>query len=71
MVATIAAIQKATMIHMGQNRSLLESSRTNADDRFPRMPRGRVEDGDGFVEGRHVADVRPQTSIPHPPDDLG
>src|SRR3954454_15419520 len=47
-----------------------ESSRTNADDRLPCAPLGRVEGGDSFVEGRDVADVRPQSSVPHPLDDL-
>src|SRR6516165_5300627 len=37
----------------------VESSRTNADDRLPLASLGRVEGGDGFVEGRDVADVRP------------
>src|SRR5206468_5147568 len=45
-------------------------SRTNADDRLPRASLGRVEGGDSIVEGRDVADVRPQTSVPHPLDDL-
>src|SRR5216683_2891724 len=40
--------------------TLPESSRTNADDRLPRAPLGGVEGGDSFVEGRDVADVRPQ-----------
>src|SRR5262249_52797918 len=43
-----------------------ESSRTNADDRVPLASLGRVECCDGVVEGRHVADVRPQSSVPHP-----
>src|SRR4030095_4376329 len=30
----------------------------------------RVKGGDGIVDGRDVADVCPQPSIPHPPDDL-
>src|SRR5436305_12559358 len=47
-----------------------ESSRTNADDRLPPDPLGRVEGGDGIVEGCDVADVRPQPSAPHPADDL-
>ena len=47
-----------------------ESSRTNADDRLPADPLGRIESGDGIVEGRDVADVRPQSSVPHPLDDL-
>src|SRR5512142_2117700 len=45
-------------------------SRTNADDRLPLASLGRVEGGDGIVEGRDVADVRPQASVPHPPHDL-
>src|SRR5512143_762673 len=45
-------------------------SRTNADDRLPRASLGRVEGGDGFVEGRDGADVRPQSSVPHSLDDL-
>ena len=44
--------------------------RTNADDRLPLDPLGRVEGGDGIVEGRYLADVRPQPSVPHPLDDL-
>src|SRR5690348_18108952 len=45
-------------------------SRTNADDRPSADPLGRIESGDGVVEGRDVADVRPQSSVPHPLDDL-
>src|SRR5438477_5317613 len=45
-------------------------SRTNADDRLPADPLGLVEGGDGVIEGRDVADVRPQSSVPHPLDDL-
>src|SRR5262245_35628754 len=45
-------------------------SRTNADDRLPADPLGRVEGGDGIVEGRDAADVRPQSSVTHPLDDL-
>src|SRR5213595_1011359 len=45
-------------------------SRTNADDRLPADPLGRIEGRDGIVEGCDVADVRPQPSVPHPPDDL-
>jgi hypothetical protein len=45
-------------------------SRTNADDRLPADPLGRIESGDGSVEGRDVADVRPQSSVTHPLDDL-
>src|SRR5882757_1359263 len=50
--------------------ALAESSRTNADDRLPRAPLGRVEGGDGIVESRDGADIRPQSSVPHPLDDL-
>src|ERR1700756_5107178 len=42
----------------------------NADDRLPADPLGRVEGGDGIVEGGDVADVRPQSSVTHPLDDL-
>ena len=47
-----------------------DSLRTNADDRLPGDPLGRIEGGDGIVEGRDVADVRPQSSVPHPLDNL-
>src|SRR5262245_61035075 len=46
-------------------------SRANADDRLPRASLGRVEGGDGIVEGRDAADVRLQPSVTHPLDDLG
>src|SRR6266516_4348836 len=59
----------ATMIYE-EGSALPKSSRTNADDRLPRASLGRVEGGDGIVEGRDVADVRPQASVPHPLDDL-
>ncbi len=45
-------------------------SGTNADDRLPLASLGRVQGGDGIVEGRDVADVRPQSTVPHPLDDL-
>src|SRR3954447_23716989 len=50
--------------------SLFGGSRTNADDRLPADPLGRVECRDGVVERREVPDVRPQSSVPHPLDDL-
>src|SRR5947199_463377 len=50
--------------------SVSESLWTNADDRLPVESLGRVEGGDGIVEGRDVADVGPQSSVPHPLDDL-
>src|ERR1700747_2975700 len=42
----------------------------NADDRLSLASLGRVEGGDGIVESRDVADVRPQSTIPHPLDGL-
>ena len=42
----------------------------NADDRLSLDPLGRVEGGDGIVEGSHVADVCPQPTIPDPLDGL-
>src|SRR5690349_22866029 len=42
----------------------------NADDRLSLDPLGRVEGGDGIVEGSHVADVCPQPTIPGSLDDL-
>ena len=42
----------------------------NADDRVPVDPLGRVEGGNRIVEGSHVADVRPQPTIPDPLDEL-
>ena len=47
-----------------------ESLWTNADDRLPVASFGRVEGGDGIVEGRDVADVRSQSSLPDSLDDL-
>src|SRR3954468_9572596 len=37
---------------------------------FPLIRLVGLESGDGFVEGRDVADVRPQSSVPHPLHDL-
>src|SRR3954451_17466363 len=42
----------------------------NADDRLSLDPLGRVEGGNRIVEGRDVADVRPQSSVPDPLDEL-
>jgi hypothetical protein len=57
---TIATIQKATMIpEEGRTARPPRVLRTNADDRLPIASLGRVEGGDGFVEGSHVADVCP------------
>jgi len=33
-------------------------------------PLGRVEGGDGVIQGRDVADVRPYSSVTCPPDNL-
>src|SRR5262245_48684016 len=46
------------------------SSRANANDRLPRASFGRVEGGDGIVEGRDGSYVRPQSSVPRSLDDL-
>jgi hypothetical protein len=71
MAGTIATIQKATMIHEeGRTARPPRVLRTNADDRLPVASLGRVEGGDGFVEGSHVADVCPQPTIPDPLDEL-
>src|SRR5262249_50196548 len=57
------------VIPMGEGTGLV-SLRANADDRLPVDALGPVESGDGIVEGRDVADVRPQSSVAHPLDDL-
>src|ERR671934_715002 len=49
---------------------LFGGSRTNADDRLPADPLGRIEGCNSVVEGRDVADVGPQPSVSHPLDDL-
>src|SRR6267142_1808404 len=64
-VSSIICLFGGNVASMGACRS-----RTNADDRLPADPLGRIESGDGIVEGRDVADVRPQSSVPHPLDDL-
>src|SRR2546430_4882205 len=55
---------------MAESVAASPSSRTNTNDRLPRAPLGRVEGGDGSVEGRDGPDVRPQSSVPDPLDDL-
>src|SRR4051812_25671906 len=50
--------------------AVFESLWTNADDRLPVGSLGRVEGGDGIVEGRDVVDVRAQSSVAHALDDL-
>jgi hypothetical protein len=64
-VSSVICIFGGNVASMGACRS-----RTNADDRLPLASLGRVESGDGIVEGRDGADVRPQPSVPHPLDDL-
>src|SRR3954467_14710846 len=54
----------------GRNSGVAESSRTNADDCLSLDPLARVERRDGIVEGRDVADVRPQPAVTHTPDNL-
>src|SRR6266404_8282516 len=64
-VSTVICLLGGNVASMGACRS-----RTNADDRLPLASLGPVEGGDGIVEGRDGADVRPQSSVPHPLDDL-
>ena len=42
----------------------------NADDRLSLDPLGRVEGGNGVIEGSHFADVCPQPTIPDPLDEF-
>src|ERR1041384_7968374 len=42
----------------------------HADDRLSLDPLGPVEGGNGVIEGRDVADVRPHSSVTCPPDNL-
>src|SRR4051812_49932617 len=42
----------------------------NTDDRLSLDPLGRVQSGDGVIESRDVADVRPHSSVTCPPDNL-
>ncbi len=55
---------------MERRQRLGPSSWTHADDRRPGGSLGRVQHGDGIVEGRDVADVRSQAFVPHALDDL-
>src|SRR5262245_19873558 len=56
--------------HHGRDVRYVSRAFTNADDRLPLASLGPVEGGDRVVEGRDVADVRPQSSVPYPLDDL-
>src|SRR6201997_819195 len=71
--AVTAAWAVTTIAFMGILSSLtclFGGSRTNADDGLPADPLSRIEGCNGIVERRDVADVRPQSSVPHPLDDL-
>src|SRR3984893_13084207 len=72
--ARACAMRSATAarVFLGQSghQALVRRSGTNADDRLSLAALGRVQGGDGIVEGRDVADVRPQSSVSHPLDDL-
>src|SRR3954452_9357238 len=67
---TAPATRPTLIAEDGRAARRAESSRTNADDRLPPAALRGVEGGDGIVEGRDVADVGPQSSVAHPPDDL-
>ena len=47
-----------------------ESSWANADDHLPLDALCRIEGGNGVIEGGFAADVRLQSSVPQPLDDL-
>src|SRR5215475_9898025 len=64
------AASRLRLLHLLPNDRLPESSRTYPDDRLPVASLGRVEGGDSIVEDCDVADVRAQSSVAHPPDDL-
>src|SRR5215469_779535 len=65
-----SALSVASAAARAEQLALPESSRTNANDRLPADPLGRVEGGNGIVEDRDRADVRSQSSVPHPLVDL-
>jgi hypothetical protein len=66
----IDVVAAARRSHERSEPSVNESLRTNADDRLPFDPLGRVEGGDGIIEGRDFADICPQSSVTHPLGDL-
>src|SRR3954471_15584058 len=70
--AHIGARQPVGLDSAGRLRASIgvRPSGTNADNRLPLASFGRVQGGDGVVEGRDGADVRPQSAVPHPLDDL-
>src|ERR1700716_1285077 len=68
-----AASSVTTIAFLGIVSSLMcvvGGSRTIPADLLAADPLGRVEGCNGIVEGRDVADVRPQPSVPDPLDDL-
>src|SRR5690348_8927261 len=67
MTALVMVVPLVKVSPMGEWRG---RSATNADDCLAHAPLGRIQGGDGIIEGRDVADVRPQPSVPHPLDDL-
>src|SRR5204863_8053084 len=71
-LAAADRMQPADLDSAGRPRASMDAcrSQTNADDCLPAASLGRVEGGDSVVEGRDDADVRPQSSVPHPLDDL-
>ena len=64
---TTRPVRRDAIHEEGRTARRPDSSRTNADDRLPLDPLGRIEGRNGIVEGRDVADVRPHSSVPHPP----
>jgi len=54
----------------GKEQKATQSSRTNTDDRLSLDPLDPVESSDGIVEGSHVTDVCPETTIPDPLGDI-
>src|SRR5262245_4070065 len=71
MASTVAMRSLFTVIDIPLHASMGACrARTNADDRLPRAPLGRVEGGGGIGEVGGGGDGRPQSSTPHPLDDL-
>src|ERR1700747_350830 len=64
--AVPAAWSVTTIAFMG----IVSSVICNADDRLSLASLGPAEGGARRVEGRGVADVRPQSAVTHPLDDL-
>ena len=58
------------MVAVSVGDRIAEALGANADDCLSLASLSRVEGGDGVIEGRDIADVRPQPSVPDPLDDL-